>query len=151
MKKVRTFYVKWNFVMNVNCNSNKNISEAIITVTFPCKQTIMKHDMNKLNLVQFECRIQNLFNLLVNRKNLNMFFLLLWLLISQINHTTASVWFVWQCVLFLMVIYFYYLSFTSWYLRRIKSTLVILHIVSKPYNWLNFIWSKTWKVMEEVS
>ena len=135
-KVLGTFYVKWNF--NFNCNSNKNICEAIITVTFPCKQTIMKQDMNKLNLVQFECRIQYVF-------------LLLLFLISQINHTTTSVWFVWQCVLFLMVIYFYYLSFTSWYMRRIKSTLVILHIVSKPYNWLNFIWSKTWKVMEEVS
>ena len=33
--------------------------------------------MKKLNLTQFECRIQNLINLLVNRKNLNMFFLLL--------------------------------------------------------------------------
>ena len=52
-------------------------SEAIITITFPGKQTIMKHDMNKFNLTQFECRIQNLINLLVNRKKLNVFFLLL--------------------------------------------------------------------------
>ena len=57
--------------MNVSCNSNENICEATITITFPCKQTIMKHDMNKFNLTQFECRIQNLINLLVNRKKLN--------------------------------------------------------------------------------
>ena len=62
--------------MNVNCDCNKNICEAIITITFPGKQTIMKHDMNKFNLTQFECRIQNLINLLVNRKKLNVFFLL---------------------------------------------------------------------------
>ena len=60
--------------MNVNCDCNKNICEAIITITFPGKQTIMKHDMNKFNLTQFECRIQNLINLLVNRKKLNVFF-----------------------------------------------------------------------------
>ena len=59
--------------MNVNCDCNKNICEAI-TITFPGKQTIMKHDMNKFNLTQFECRIQNVINLLVNRKKLNVFF-----------------------------------------------------------------------------
>ena len=63
--------------MNANCDYNKNICEAI-TITFPGKQTIMKHDMNKFNLIQSdECRIQNLINLLVNRKKLNVFFLLL--------------------------------------------------------------------------
>ena len=70
---LETFYVKWNFVMNVNCDCNKNICEAIITITFPGKQTIMKHDMNKFNLTQFECRIQNLINLEVNRKKLMCF------------------------------------------------------------------------------
>ena len=45
-----------------------NISEATITITFPYKQTIMKHVMDKFNLTQFECRIQNLINLLLNRK-----------------------------------------------------------------------------------
>ena len=64
MKKVlETFHVKWNFVMNVNCDSNEDIWEAIkilITITFPCKQTIVKHDVKKFNLAQFECRIQNL-------------------------------------------------------------------------------------------
>ena len=30
----------------------------------------------KFNLTQFECRIQNLINLLVNRENLNVYFLL---------------------------------------------------------------------------
>ena len=54
-----------------------NISEATITITFPYKQTIMKHVMDKFNLTQFECRIQNLINLLVNRKKLYVFFLLL--------------------------------------------------------------------------
>ena len=39
-----------------------------LQLPFPCKQTIMKHDMDKLNLTQFECRIQNLINLPVNRK-----------------------------------------------------------------------------------
>ena len=41
--------------------------------------------------------------------------------------------FFWQCVLFLKVIYFPYLFFISWHLRRIKSTLVIWHILGKPY------------------
>ena len=63
------------FVVNVNYDSNENICEAIITITFPRKQTIIKHDMNKFNLAQFECRIQNLINLMV--KKLNVFFLLL--------------------------------------------------------------------------
>ena len=31
----------------------------------------MKYDMNEFNLTQFECRIQKLINLLVNRKKLN--------------------------------------------------------------------------------
>ena len=52
--------------MNVICDSNENICEA--TTAFPCKQTIMKHDMDKFNLTQFECRIQNLINLPVNRE-----------------------------------------------------------------------------------
>ena len=60
--------------MNVNYDSNDNICEAIATITFPCKQTIMKHDINKFNLTQFECRIQNLINLLVSRKKLDVFF-----------------------------------------------------------------------------
>ena len=63
------------FVVNVNYDSNENICEAIITITFPRKQTIIKHDMNKFNLAQFEWRIQNLINLMV--KKLNVFFLLL--------------------------------------------------------------------------
>ena len=37
---------------------------VIITITFPGKQIIMKHDMNKFILTQFECRIQDLINLL---------------------------------------------------------------------------------------
>ena len=61
--------------MNVSCNSNENICEATITITFPCKQTIMKHNVDKFNLSQFEYRIRNLINLLVNRKKLNVFFL----------------------------------------------------------------------------
>ena len=101
-KVLETFYVKWNFVMNVSCDGNENICEATITITFPCKQTIMKYDMNKFNLTQFEWRIQNLINLLVTRKKFNVFFLLLVFLISQINHATTSVWFFWRCVLFLM-------------------------------------------------
>ena len=43
-KVLETFYVKWNFFMNVNwdSNHNQNICEVIITITFPCKQTLMK-------------------------------------------------------------------------------------------------------------
>ena len=52
--------------MNVNCNGNKNICEAIITITFLFKQTIMKHDINKFNLIHFEWIIQNLINLRAN-------------------------------------------------------------------------------------
>ena len=33
---------------NVNCDHNKNVCEATITITFLCKQTIMKHDMKNL-------------------------------------------------------------------------------------------------------
>ena len=60
--------------MNVNYDSNDNICEAITTITFPCKQTIMMHVINKFNFTQFECRIQNLINLLVSRKKLDVFF-----------------------------------------------------------------------------
>ena len=60
--------------MNVSCDGNENICEATITITFPCIQTIMKHDMNKFNLTQFEYLIWNLINLQVNRKKLNVFF-----------------------------------------------------------------------------
>ena len=44
--------------MNVSCNSNENICEATITIiiTCLCKKTIMKYDINKFNLTQFECR-----------------------------------------------------------------------------------------------
>ena len=28
--------------MNVSCDGNENICEATITITFPCKQTMMK-------------------------------------------------------------------------------------------------------------
>ena len=55
-------------------------------------------------------------------------------------------------VIFLMTCTFSYghlilVSFTSWYMRKIKSKLVIWHIAGKPYNWLNFIWSKTWRAI----
>ena len=63
--------------MNVHCDGNANICEAITTITFPSKQIIMKHDMNKFHLTQFECRIQNLINLQVNRTKLNVSLLLL--------------------------------------------------------------------------
>ena len=49
----------------------------------------MKHDMNKFNLTQFECRIQNLINLLVNRKKVKVFLLLLSFLVLQINLATT--------------------------------------------------------------
>ena len=72
MKALETFYVKQNFVMNVSCDSNENICEATITITFP-----MKHDMDRFNLTQFECRTRNLTNLPVNRKKLYVCFQLL--------------------------------------------------------------------------
>ena len=34
--------------MNFSCNSNENICEATITITFPRKQTIIKHDIDKI-------------------------------------------------------------------------------------------------------
>ena len=55
--------------MHVNCVSNENICEATIRFTFPCKQTIMMHDMKKFYLTQFECRIQKLNNMLENYAN----------------------------------------------------------------------------------
>ena len=120
--------------MNVSCDSNENICEATITITFPCKQTMMKHDMDKFNLTQFECRIRNLINLiLVNRKKLCVFPASVILNITNQSCHHFSVIFS-RCVLFLMVIYFQYRSFTSRHLRRIKSTLVISHIISKPFN-----------------
>ena len=51
--------------MNVNYDGKKT-SEALLTITFLCKQTTMKHGKNRFNLTQFECRIQNLINLLVS-------------------------------------------------------------------------------------
>ena len=45
----------------------------------------MKHDMNKFNFTQFECRIQNLINLEVNRKKLNVFLLLLHVILNMTN------------------------------------------------------------------
>ena len=38
--------------MNVNCDGNEIICEAIITITFPSKQTIMKHNMNEFDLIR---------------------------------------------------------------------------------------------------
>ena len=31
-KVLETFYIKWNFVMNVNCDGNENICEATVTI-----------------------------------------------------------------------------------------------------------------------
>ena len=45
-----------NFVMNVNRNGNKNICEAIKTITFPCKETIMKHDIK--NLISLSLKVE---------------------------------------------------------------------------------------------
>ena len=61
-------------------------------IMFANSRNIMKRDMDKFNLTQFECRIRNLKNLLANRKKLSVFFLLLSFWISQINHTTTSMW-----------------------------------------------------------
>ena len=35
---LETLYVEGDFIMSVNCDSNENIREAIITITFPSKQ-----------------------------------------------------------------------------------------------------------------
>ena len=61
--------------MNVNYDSNENIWEATVTITFPCKQSIKKHDMNKFDLAQFEYRIRNLVTLYTSGEKLNVFFL----------------------------------------------------------------------------
>ena len=104
----------------------------------------MKHDMNKLNsfdLTQFEWRIQNLINLQVKRKNLNVGFpatIILNITIANQSIPHFSVIFFGQCALLIVAWLFIVPIFTSWHLRRIKSTLVIWHIVGKPYNWLNF-------------
>ena len=46
-------------------------------IMFANSRNIMKRDVDKFNLTQFECRVRNLKNLLANRKKLNVFFLLL--------------------------------------------------------------------------
>ena len=46
-------------------------------IMFANSRNIMKHDVDKFNLTQFECRVRNLKNLLGNRKKLNVLFLLL--------------------------------------------------------------------------
>ena len=136
--------------MNVSCDSNENICEATITITFPCKQTMMKHDMDKFNLTQFECRIRNLIKLLVNRKKRYVFFLLLSFLISQINHATTLVWFFFKmCTfsyghLFLESI-FYLLTFEM----NQVHTGDLTHCKQTLY-WLNFIWSKTRRAIEKI-
>ena len=56
--------------MNVNYDSNENIWEATVTITFPCKQSIKKHDMNKFDLTQFEYRITNLVTLQVGKSSM---------------------------------------------------------------------------------
>ena len=131
--------------MNVSCGGKENICEATITITFPCIQTIMKHDMNKFNLTQFECWIWNLINLQVNRKKLKLCVFPASVILNITNQLCHHF-----SVIFWKMCTFSYLSFASWHLRRIKSTLVIWHIVSKPFNWLDFIWSKTWRAIEEI-
>ena len=68
--------------------------------------------MNEFNLSQFEYRIQNLINLLVNRKS-SMYFPASDILntTNQSHHHFSVISL--QCVLFLMEIYFQYISFTS--------------------------------------
>ena len=56
--------------MNFNYDSNENIWEATVTITFPCKQSIKKHDMNKFDLTQFEYRIRNLVTLQVGKSSM---------------------------------------------------------------------------------
>ena len=53
--------------MNVNCDGNKNIREAIINN--------YKSMIWIFNFTQFECRIKNLINLPMIKKKLNVFFL----------------------------------------------------------------------------
>ena len=68
--------------MDVNCDGNENICEVIITITFPCKQTTMKHDINTFNLTQFERRIYMYF--------------FLWTLNFSIYLLPAGVWEEWS-------------------------------------------------------
>ena len=59
-------------------------------------------------------------------------------------------------VIFLMMHIFFYghwflvSIFTSWHLRRIRSTRIIWHIAGKAYRWLNFIWSKIWRTASTI-
>ena len=55
---LETFYFKWNFVMNINYDSNNNIWEATITITFSCKQTIMEHYVN-INLISPSLNVES--------------------------------------------------------------------------------------------
>ena len=135
--------------MNVNCEGNENIYEATLTITFPCKQTIMKHDVNKFNVIQFECRIWNLINLLMNKK-FDVFSCFCHSKYHKSITPPLQCDFLKMCTfsyghLFLVSI-FYQLT----YAKKIKSTLVIWHIMSKPYSWLNFIWWKTWRAIEQI-
>ena len=45
--------------MNVNWDGNSNICETIMTITFPCKQTIMKHDMTLLILISPSLNVES--------------------------------------------------------------------------------------------
>ena len=134
--------------MNVNCDCNKNICEAI-TITFPSKQTIMKHDMNKFNITQSKCRIQNLINWWIG-KSLMCFPCLCHSKYHKSIMPPLQSDFLIMCAFF-MNGYFKYLSYTSGHLRRMKCALAIWHIAGKPHNWLNFIWSKTWMAIKEIS
>ena len=82
----------------------------------------------KFNLTQFECRIQNLINLLVNTKNPQCLFptsIILNIIANQSCHHFSV-------IIFDKVYFFLWsstftnnLSFTSRHLRRIESTLMI--------------------------
>ena len=42
--------------------ATKTSVKLLIAITFPCKQTVVKHDMKRFYLTQFEYRIQTLIN-----------------------------------------------------------------------------------------
>ena len=69
-------------------------------------------------------------------------------LVTLLLQSISPLFFSWTILLHVKITN---VTFASWCLRRITSTPIIWHIVGKPYNWLNFIGSKTWKAMEEIS
>ena len=148
-KVLVTFCVKWNF--SINCDSNENICEAIIIIRFPCKQSIKKHSMNKFNLIHFDCRIQILLICWWIGKTSMCFSCFYHSKYHKSIMPPLHCDFLRKCTFsyghLFSVSIFYQLTSEK---NRIHTG-DLTHCRCKPYNWLNFIWSKTWRAIEETS